>query len=299
MTQPNWRAHCKNNPLAVALNEFGLLKITGKEASTFLQGQLTCEVSDLNENVFSFAACCDHKGRMVANFYIFHHADEFLLFMPHTMLEPTLEHLQKYAAFSQVTLSIADNKLIGLIAPNKMELISLAPFSVTTRQNCQLLTLPGELMRMIIVGSVEDSSQLLTSLNVTLEKNKQDRWQWFDIENCMTFILPTTSLKFTPQMISLEKWGGVSFSKGCYVGQEVIARTQHLGKLKRHLQHAEVKSSKQPQAGDQLVDQDGQVLGLVAQCAVIEEGLYALLAVIQDRASEGVLYLQGENNQLK
>ena len=104
-------------------------------------------------------------------------------------------------------------------------------------------------------------------------------------ENGFTFIYQKTSGLFTPQMINLQLMNGVSFSKGCYVGQEVVARTEHLGKLKRHLYRAEVECESPPQPGDKIY-QDEQVMGVVTVSAPNKNGGYTLLAVIQDRALE-------------
>lgn len=177
-------------------NTLSTLKLSGIKTQEFLQGQLTCDLRLLTlHGQYSLAACCDHKGRMLANFWVMKWETDFLLILPENMIEITKNHLQKYAVFSKVTLSVGSH-------PEAMTDVA------------------------------------------ALFKNR--------IEKGIVILQPKTSLLFTPQMINLQKLGGVSFEKGCYVGQEIIARTEHLGTLKRHLHRLEINSDTPLAPGDPL-----------------------------------------------
>ena len=108
------------------------------------------------------------------------------------------------------------------------------------------------------------------------------------------WILPQTTEQFTPQMISLEKHGGVSFKKGCYLGQEIIARTEHLGKLKRHLYTFTLEKAVAANIGDEIMNKEGQKMGIIV---IVSEN--DLLAVVEDRAVQESLYWQGHLLRLK
>ena len=132
---------------------------------------------------------------------------------------------------------------------------------------------------------------------VTLTKNSKTRHTNIEthklalIKKGLAFIYPETSLLFTPQMLDWEKHGGVSFTKGCYVGQEIVARTQHLGKLKRHLHKLTIADATTlVLPGTELTNSDGEVIGIVCDAAFDGKTHYAL-AVIQDDAVESPLYL--------
>lgn len=217
---------------------FKSIQIHGPDAETFLQGQLTCDVTKTTETP-SFGAYCDHKGRMIANFYIQRDTENaFYLILPASLLEATITELKKFGAFSKVTIEEVD----------------------------------------------------IQTSNPETNKNHY-------INKGIAFLYPETSLKFTPQMINWEKHGGVSFDKGCYVGQEIVARTQHLGKLKRHLHTFTISNTEStPKPGDELT-QDGKTIGVVCD-AVTEGNQITGLAVIQDNALEGNIKWNGLSCQL-
>lgn len=213
---------------------FSALLVSGPDAASFLQGQLTCDITQITEQP-SFGAYCDHRGRMIANFMIKKNNDHFYLILPSSMLDVTESQLKKFALFSKVTLT-------------------QEPLSIHTHH---------------------------------VENRKLEL-----IKKGVVFIYPETSLLFTPQMIDWEKHGGVSFTKGCYVGQEVVARTQHLGKLKRHLHQLTMNdhNTNIPAPGTNLTNDQHESIGIICDTA-IDNNTLQLLAVIQDDAlKEKILF---------
>ncbi|MDP1573580.1 MAG: folate-binding protein [Coxiellaceae bacterium] len=210
---------------------FSTLKFSGVKTQDFLQGQLTCDIHLLSEHgKYSLAACCDHRGRMIANFWVIQWHDDFLFILPETMCDITKTHLEKYAAFSKV---------------------------IITKTDCK--------------------DAIYHVLNTA-----ESTWHQKNIAKGLCILQPKTSLLFTPQMINLEKLGGVSFDKGCYVGQEIVARTEHLGTLKRHLQHFTIESTSPINAGDPFI-KDTIEIGIIADAIALEKNCYEVLAVIEDR----------------
>jgi tRNA-modifying protein YgfZ len=210
---------------------FSSLKFSGVKTPDFLQGQLTCDMRKLSlHGQYSLAACCDHRGRMIANFWVLKWHEDFLFILPDTMIDIVKNHLQKYAVFSKVSITALDCK---------------------------------EAIYCILNN---DSS-------TTHQKN---------IENGLCILQPKTSLLFTPQMINLDKFGAISFDKGCYVGQEIVARTEHLGTLKRHLHHLMIESDLPLNPGDPLIKNTIEI-GIIADAILSEKNHYAVLAVIEDR----------------
>ena len=201
------------------------LQVTGPDSVAFLQGQLTCDVTEIRE-VPSFGAYCDPRGRVIANFKIQKIDDAFYIVLPESMIDLLWQRLKKFVLFSKVTLAKQARSLHHSIENDKLTLI------------------------------------------------KQG----------IAFIYPETSGLFTPQMINWEKHGGVSFTKGCYVGQEVVARTQHLGKLKRHL-HTFIFEGDSASVllfpGADLMNAEQQPVGIICDSAFEGHALY-VLAVVQD-----------------
>ncbi len=224
-------------PITIAINHFGFISVKGESAATFLQGQLTCDVREINETQGVLGACCDPKGRMVANFFVFQKNKDYYFLLPKSMISIAVTHLKKYAVFSK----------LELLAVNEAEAYPLP--------------------------------------EITLKELDENHWRSLNVRAGLVWVYPQTSGKLIPQMINLQKWGGISFTKGCYIGQEVIARTEHLGKLKRHLYRALVDSETPATPGDELKNQNDQTMGVVVEAARKNIG-YELLAVIQDVAIE-------------
>lgn len=217
--------------------EFHTLNVTGDDAMTFLQGQLTCDLKHVTATP-SLGAYCDNKGRMLSNFWIQQSDDSFNLILPASVAETTLTTLKKYGAFSQV----------------EIELTTSCPTTINT-----------------------------------------DRLAY--IKQGIAFLVAATSTLFTPQMLNWEQLGGVSFEKGCYIGQEIVARTQHLGKLKRHLHRFESDSTIIAKAGDKVVNPKNETVGTICDC-VIEGDTLTGLAVIHDNALNERLILNDSNLRL-
>ena len=221
----------------IAINCFGLIAIKGRNAATFLQGQLTCDVRDINEDKGVLGACCNNKGRIIANFFVLKKHQEYYFLLPKSMIQFTIDHLKKYAIVSKVELAIINQDMNYNIP------------------------------------------------EIVFQELDENSWHSINISAGLVWIYPRTSGILIPQMINLQKWGGVSFTKKCFIGQEVIARTEYLGKLKRHLYRAILNSTDSPKVGDSLKNHIGQSVGIIVETAG-KNAEYEILAVIQDIAIE-------------
>lgn len=231
----------------IPINHFSAIAINGIDATTFLQGQLICDVHNLTKTLGIFSACCDSKGRIISNFYIFQQGQNYYLLLPKLMVPFTLGHLKKYSVFYKVELT-----------------------------------------------SVDDITPLKTGIKIN--KINENTWHQLNIEIGLVWIYPQTTSKLIPQMINLHKLeSALSLKKGCYIGQEVIARTHYLGKLKRHLYRANVLSQNLPTPGDELKDLSNHKVGLIVEVALKGNKEYQILAVILDTSiSKGIFLNQVE-----
>lgn len=246
--------------------------LTGANTQTFLQGQLTCDMDQLNQaGDYSLAACCDHKGRMIANFWVLRKNNDVVLILPTNMRDIVITHLQKYAVFSKVVLTPNNDFSITAIENTEQK-----DLKNQNNKNTFAITLPNPNRHLIITAYVEAS------------ETDDQQWLKNNIQDQFCLLTPETSLLFTPQMINLEKQGGVSFEKGCYVGQEIVARTQHLGKLKRHLHHIQMPADTCPDAGDSLMNDQQIKVGVIVSAISSTENTIDALAVIEDRQLETV-----------
>lgn len=246
-----------------ALTFFTVLRFCGAKTQEFLQGQLTYDMRLLSEHGdHAFAACCDHRGRMIANFWVVKWHEDFLLILPTNVAEILKKHLQKYAVFSNVIITQENHFFIAEYCGASKEI-----------QTAIYIDLPGG--RYLILSEKNPfSDQVMHNENTWVKNN---------IGNEFAILCDKTSLLLTPQMIGLEKFDGVSFTKGCYVGQEIIARTQHLGTLKRHLHRLTVQSDETVSPGDALKNKNGEAIGVVVDVILLHDHMFDVLAVIEDR----------------
>ena len=209
------------------LKDRALLKISGSDAETFLQSQFSNDINKLNNSEVQLNAYCQHQGKIISMFWVMRYEDSFLLSFPHDLVEKIKSRLQMFIIISDVLIEDISEKYlqIGLINENQ-------PSSYSINEKLTIL-----------IQSDEDSK-------VDLMTN-QDEW----IKSCIDFQIPEvfliTSEKFVPQMLNLDiNEIGVNFSKGCYPGQEVVARLHYLGEAKRRL--FAFKSDFEMQVGDSL-----------------------------------------------
>jgi folate-binding protein YgfZ len=252
-------------PTLTVLSSFTALKFSGSKTQEFLQGQLTCDMRELSAHGrSSFAACCDHRGRMLANFWVVNWHHDFLFILPSSLSDTIKNHLQKFAVFSKVMITPAHFFIAELARPM---LLDTTPSSI-------YITLPSK-NRVLIIAEQNPYPEISISTDETsFRKN--------NIDDALAILSDKTSLLFTPQMINLEKLGGVSFTKGCYVGQEIVARTQYLGTLKRHLHQLTLSSETNLTPGAELKNDANEIIGVVIDAIALPDNKYHLLAVLQD-----------------
>ena len=299
-------------PVITTLEHFEILKISGPDATSFLQGQISCDIKKLNATTSSLGAHCNPKGRIIANFRIWQNQKNYFLLLPNKMCAILLEHIKKYAVFSKVVLEKIDNAFVILefILKNDSAAfshglnLSTDFSSLTATPDGIFICTATQPLRYLYIAS---TSQAKSFLQATLQEAKPVRasiWQDADIRNKIAWITPATTEKHTPHDIHLTALDGVSFSKGCYVGQEIIARIHYLGKLKQQLQVIKIKVANQHGIedsstilGESLYDAKGHAIGTIINYSVNREQEIYGLAVIKNRALNDAIYWphRGEN----
>lgn len=295
------------NNLVINLSQWGLIKVAGPDAAKFLQGQLTCDIHEINETQSRLGAYCNVKGRVVATFRIFYFEECYYLSLPVTMIDLTLTQLKKYAVFSKVTLTNVTQDFIqtGCYGEEILKILqSIQPDIPTTvdktisTNDFIIICIHGNKPRWLIIAKKSIKNFFQEKLTNYLLPADQTIWQALDIEAGIVTVLPETSELFTPQMIDYPKLNAVSFNKGCYLGQEIIARTHYLGKAKRQLRQAKACNVSEPIiAGDKLFAKQNEA-GIVANVAEISESKYAVLTVIQEEALQEDLYLKNSTQKI-
>lgn len=289
------------NSFFCPLSNLELIALEGEKAADFLQGQVTCDVREIQDDQTRRAAHCNPKGRILSTFRVLKFAKRFYLLVPASMVDLIIVQLKKYAIFSKVILKRDDSlKVIGCvgkeIAETLEEILGKLPEepdqAVFYSHNILVTRVQGILPRFEIIGLSEAIISLQKTLVAKYQKESEEPWRLWEINSGVPTIYPETCDLFTPQMLNYPALNAVSFKKGCYTGQEVIARTHYLGKVKRHLHTLNLKIGRLPKPGDMLYDADKQAVGTVIDAALQTIGECRLLAVVQDGAILEKLYLE-------
>ena len=280
------------------LSHTGLIAASGEETVSFLQGQVTSDVRQVSATWSQLSAYCSPKGRMLAAFRIFQRGDTLYLSMPRATVEPTLKRLRMFVLRAKVTLEDASDSLvrIGFSGPHAEEQLREQLGAVPGSEHEALesggytaLRIPGPHPRFEIYGELEPMKKLWTALDVRAAPVGAEPWHLLDLRAGLPVVYPETADAFVPQMANLQLLEGISFKKGCYTGQEVVARMQYLGKLKRRMFRAHIDAEACPPAGAPLFaagSSSGQGVGKVVSAAPDPDGGCELLAVVEITSRE-------------
>lgn len=273
------------------LSHEGVLAVRGADAGKFLQGQLTCNINYLSDTRASLGARCTQKGRMQSSFRILLEGDGVVMAMASELLEPQLADLKKYAVFSKSKLTDesaawgrfglahGDAALtsLGLALPAETD-------SVVRNESLIAIRVSPNRAELWVPAAQAQSVQ--SQLSATLPEAGLNQWLLGQIRAGIGQVMPSTRELFIPQMLNLQAVGGVSFKKGCYTGQEIVARMQYLGKLKRRLYRLRLDAAELPEPATQLfAPSHNSSIGEVV-LAANAEGNIELLAVLQAEAAE-------------
>ena len=281
-----------------ALSHHGLITAQGEEARDFLQNQFSNDMRLVSDSSSQISAYCTPKGRMLATFRIFQRGETFYLRLPHSILEPTLKRLRMFILRSKVTLEDVSDELIsiGFAGPEAqqrlgeiLEKVPGEPNTLAENNGLLVIRLPDPLPRFEIYGEPDPVIGLWRRLARQASPVGADCWSWLDIQAGIPEVLPETVEAFVPQMVNLGALDGISYKKGCYPGQEVVARMHYLGKLKRRMYRAHVDTNTIPSPGDNLYSptETDQSVGKVVEAQPNPNGGVDLLAVIQIATADG------------
>ncbi|MGL6244832.1 CAF17-like 4Fe-4S cluster assembly/insertion protein YgfZ [Pseudomonas sp.] len=274
------------------LSHEGVLAVRGADASKFLQGQLTCNLNYLSDTQASLGARCTQKGRMQSSFRILLEGDGVLLAMATELLEPQLADLKKYAVFSKSRLTDESAAWVRFGLDHGDTALSSLGLELPTDTDSVarhegLIAIRVSPDRAELWVAVDQADTIKGKLSALLSEGDLNQWLLGQIRAGIGQVMPSTRELFIPQMLNLQAVGGVSFKKGCYTGQEIVARMQYLGKLKRRLYRLTLDASELPEPGTQLFSPShGSSIGEVVLAAKTGQHI-ELLAVLQAEAAEG------------
>ena len=309
----------RDDTIICDLSGYGLLQVEGEDAETFLQGQLSSDVCGLTQDRCQLATYNSPKGRVLATLLLWRIAQGFLLQLPFAIAEAARRRLAMFVLRSKVRIDSASDRFIriGIGGPHAERVMTAAgivppqqAFGILRRQRVDVTGQP-----LVIDFVVRQAAQcyelLLADENAALEiwrllqghgaePARFDAWRWLTLRAGIAEVGTETQDKFVAQMLNYELIGGISFTKGCYPGQEIIARTQYRGSLKRRTLLAHVHDAVEPAPGISIFAEsgDGQAIGAVVNAAPSPESGFDMLVSVHMELAAGPLHLGSSEGPL-
>ncbi|EKE84814.1 YgfZ/GcvT domain-containing protein [Idiomarina xiamenensis] len=227
--------------VTVSLDDYGVISVSGDDAKMFLQGQLTCDVEQLSEQGWVYGAHCDNKGKTLSAFWLTRWQQQWLLIQPRSSLAESLAQLKKFGVFSRVEISDATDRwhFSGAFGSTVCQLLA-------DRTGLAISDKPGAQAAndQHLVLTIGDSPCQLLLLSEAALPHEYPAIYWHALENerVRARLDPISVGEYVPQMLNLQALQAISFTKGCYIGQETVARMKYLGKQKRALFRATGKA---------------------------------------------------------
>ena len=289
------------------LSQYGILRVSGEDAQTFLQNLFSSDVREVTAQHAQISSFNTAKGRMLATFLIWQTGADYYLQLPRSLCAPIQKKLSMYVLRSKVKIADVSDELvcIGLAGIDAESMVGECfaagqqpqeVMAVAQHNHGSVIRLDKN--RYQIATEPQYAPALWRCMNDGARPVGSHCWDWLNVHAGVPVVLPATQEQFVPQMANLEVIGGVNFKKGCYPGQEIVARMQYLGKLKRRMYLAHVAGEAKP--GDELysAEMEGQACGMVANASPSPEGGSDVLAVVQisshDEQTVHLGSLQGE-----
>jgi tRNA-modifying protein YgfZ len=293
---------CAQRPVLCDLSHESLILASGEEARAFLHGQFTNDVQNLADGQAQWNGYCSPKGRLLASFLMWPANQGFLLMLPTALAEAFRKRLSMFVLRSKVKLEDVSAQWVrtGLAGPGAAALLARhvesvpeKPLQSTHQTGLRILRLESE--RFVLVGSLDVQRALWQKLAADAVPAGVDAWTWHAIQAGVAEVQEATRESFVPQMVNFDLIGAVNFRKGCYPGQEIVARTQYRGILKRRMVRALLSAPDQMPAPGQSVYSPAfgdQAAGEIVLAAPAPTGGWELLLVAQIEALKtGQLFL--------
>lgn len=298
-------------PLTIMLlNDWQLVNVTGPDASKYLQGQLTVDVAALTEHEHTLCGHCDAKGKMWSDLRLFHRAEGFSYLVRRSVADNQITELKKYAVFSKLTISADNDAVILGVAGFKADAALAACFPLlpdantpaVTHEDTTLLYLSQPEARYLLITSLSTAEMLTDKLRDSAQFNDGQQWVELDIEAGQPVIDVANSGQFIPQATNLQALNGICFKKGCYTGQEMVARAKYRGANKRALYWLQGSASRVPQAGEDLelkLGENWRRTGTVLAAVQLNDGSLNVQVVLNnDLEADSVLRVRDDEGSL-
>jgi folate-binding protein YgfZ len=293
------------------LSDRGIIKVHGVDAEDFLQHQFTNDISRVTEDSHQLSAWCNPKGRVLATFRIFKRGNNYYLTVSSDLIEMILKKLRMFVMRSDVTIEDISKSLIhfgyaGERAEADLqtllgkETIPTQPNQTLQQKSLSILRLPGTVPRFEVFGELEDAKDFWERCNVRAAPVSSNGWDYLNIVAGLPVVCEASSAAWIPQMLNLQVIDGVDFQKGCYPGQEIVARLKYLGKNKRRMYRIEINSSELPKIGQKIyAEGESAYAGKILTTVINPSRKVEALAVIKIASVNHLLSLKENSSEIQ
>lgn len=277
-----------------------ILHVSGEDAESFLQGQFSNDIAALSQPGSQLSTWSSPKGRVITLFRVLRVADGFLIKISSELIEPVLKRLRMYVLRAKVVIEPRDDLIaVGISGDKATATLSNLPESidqtVALSSTCWITRVRGAKPRFELIGDAEQLAEICKQGVEAGQWADEAAWRLQDIDAAVPSVNAATTEAFVLQMMNLQHIDGVSFKKGCFPGQEVVARMQYLGKLKRQMYRMQYEGEELPVAGDEIFKQGGgSAAGKIVDAVAVKDNTSRLLAVIAIDATNGPMFLDKE-----
>ena len=298
--QQAWKDFLKNNtlnsdidvtnlPVISPLSSFAVLAVSGDDRHAFLHGQFINDLNLIESPAAQLSAWCNPKGQVITNFIIINTGISYLLIFKQDLKDYVLKRLTMFVLRSDVKIEdISETSpLVGIANINDLSILTedvpTNAGDIIANEGIIIVSHPDNSGRYLITGTIEALINKLPELNVKL--NNSSSWELLDILSGLPWITAATQEQFLPQMLNLDTLKGLSYQKGCYPGQEVIARLHYRGEVKKRVQL--INSEHELTVGGNITSSENKV-GTVINSVNKSDGSYGLAVIELDKVSENL-----------
>ncbi|MCR4245811.1 tRNA-modifying protein YgfZ [Enterobacter hormaechei] len=294
----------------ITLDDWALATLTGADSEKYLQGQVTADVAQLTELQHLLAAHCDPKGKMWSNLRLFRRQDGFAFIERRSLRDAQLKELKKYAVFSKVTIAPDDEHVLLGVAgfqaraalKNLFAELPDAKKQLVSEGATSILWFEHPAERFLLVTDEATAERVTDALRGEAQLNNSQQWLALNIEAGLPVIDAANSAQFIPQATNIQALGGISFKKGCYTGQEMVARAKFRGANKRALWTLAGHASRVPEAGEALemkMGENWRRTGTVLAAVQLDDGRLLVQVVMNnDMEPDSVFRVRDDANTL-
>lgn len=239
----------KNGPVVTSLTHQALIRVSGSEALNFLQAQLTSDVNTVNDNQAQFSAYCDPQGQVLANFLVFKYQGDYYLNFDGSLKESILKRLTMFVLRSDVKLTDVSNDLIQVgfagefadldiqrrLSTKVKEVFESGMIELDEMQDVLVIKVPGPYHKYALFGPAEQMTLAWKKIRDNADVTNNYDWNLLNIAAGVPEVTSATSAQFIAQFFNLDKFNAINFKKGCFPGQEIIARVHYRGKVTKRM----------------------------------------------------------------